>query len=40
MRIKPRASKLTQKDMFNSKFFVEDFLDDINASSLLEDSFS
>lgn len=25
-----------QKDLFSNKFFIEDFLDDINAASLLD----
>lgn len=33
---KAKASKLMNIDLFNSKFFVEDFLEDINSNSIIE----
>lgn len=36
LKNKPRAYRIKQKDLFNNKFFVEDFLEDINKNSLLD----
>ena len=36
IRKKNKAAKINQKDLFSSKFFVEDFLEDINTATLLE----
>ncbi|CDW76390.1 UNKNOWN [Stylonychia lemnae] len=33
---KPKASRIQQRDLFSNKFFVEDFLEDINSVNLIE----
>eukprot|EP00347_Sterkiella_histriomuscorum_P021932 403332268 len=33
---RPKASRIQQKDLFSNKFFVEDFLEDINSATILE----
>jgi hypothetical protein len=36
IRKRPKASRIMHRDMFSNKFFVEDFLEDINTNSIID----